>query len=132
MRAGGARQRWVVHGHAQGRALRGGSSAQPAAARSPLTTYPHPAPVLPPPAPCPTDSVDGVLKPGRLTLLLGTPGSGRSVLMRALAGRLGRERTLKVRGLRGWEWGCSLHGLCSSRMPWGPRRALLCRSGQRG
>lgn len=41
--------------------------------------------------------MSGVLKPGRLTLLLGTPGSGRSVLMRALTGRLGQERTLKVR-----------------------------------
>lgn len=36
------------------------------------------------------------VQPGRLTLLLGTPGSGRSVLMKALAGRLGQEKTLKV------------------------------------
>lgn len=42
------------------------------------------------------DGVSGVLLPGRLTLLLGTPGSGRSVLMKALAGRLGREKSLKV------------------------------------
>ncbi|KAL4433696.1 hypothetical protein ABPG75_000137 [Micractinium tetrahymenae] len=42
------------------------------------------------------DGVSGVLKPGRLTLLLGTPGSGRSVLMKALAGRLGHEKTLNV------------------------------------
>ena len=46
------------------------------------------------------DGVSGVLKPGRLTLLLGTPGSGRSVLMKALAGRLGHEKTLKVRVCR--------------------------------
>jgi ABC-type multidrug transport system ATPase subunit len=38
-----------------------------------------------------------VLKPGRLTLLLGTPGSGRTLLLKALAGRLGQEKTLKVR-----------------------------------
>ena len=44
------------------------------------------------------DAVSGVLKPGRLTLLLGTPGSGRSLLMKALAGRLRHEASLKVRG----------------------------------
>jgi energy-coupling factor transporter ATP-binding protein EcfA2 len=42
------------------------------------------------------DKVSGVLKPGRLTLLLGTPGAGRSLLMKALAGRLTLEKTLKV------------------------------------
>lgn len=47
------------------------------------------------------DGVSGVLKPGRLTLLLGTPGSGRSVLMKALAGRLGQEKSLKVTGWAG-------------------------------
>jgi ABC-type multidrug transport system ATPase subunit len=43
------------------------------------------------------DGVSGVLKPGRLVLLLGTPGSGRSLLMKALAGRLRHEKTLKVK-----------------------------------
>jgi ABC-type hemin transport system ATPase subunit len=42
------------------------------------------------------DGVSGVLKPGRLILLLGTLGSGRSLLMRALAGRLRRQKVLKV------------------------------------
>ncbi|PSC69400.1 Pleiotropic drug resistance 1 [Micractinium conductrix] len=42
------------------------------------------------------DGVSGVIRPGRLTLLLGTPGSGRSVLMKALAGRLKNEKTLKA------------------------------------
>ncbi|KAL4421996.1 hypothetical protein ABPG77_005426, partial [Micractinium sp. CCAP 211/92] len=42
------------------------------------------------------DGVSGVLKPGRLTLLLGTPGSGKSLLMKALSGRLAGEKTLKV------------------------------------
>ena len=37
-------------------------------------------------------------QPGRITLLLGTPGSGRSVLMKALSGRLRSEKQLKVRG----------------------------------
>ena len=50
------------------------------------------------------DGVSGVLKPGRLTLLLGTPGSGRSVLMKALAGRLGHEKTLKASLGRGAMW----------------------------
>ncbi|PRW60703.1 Pleiotropic drug resistance 1 [Chlorella sorokiniana] len=42
------------------------------------------------------DNVNGILKPGRITLLLGTPGSGRSVLMKALSGRLRNEKALKV------------------------------------
>lgn len=42
------------------------------------------------------------MQPGRLTLLLGTPGSGRSVLMKALAGRLGQEKTLKVGAASLW------------------------------
>ncbi|KAL4418695.1 hypothetical protein ABPG77_008709, partial [Micractinium sp. CCAP 211/92] len=42
------------------------------------------------------DHVSGVLKPGRLTLLLGTPGSGKSLLMKALSGRLAKEKSLKV------------------------------------
>ncbi len=32
--------------------------------------------------------VSGVLKPGRLTLLLGPPGSGKTVFLQALSGRL--------------------------------------------
>ena len=50
------------------------------------------------------------MQPGRLTLLLGTPGSGRSVLMKALAGRLGQEKTLKV----------------GAACPWLPSRCCAC------
>lgn len=46
--------------------------------------------------------VSGVLRPGRLTLLLGPPGSGKTTLLKALAGLLskkqqGGEGTLEVR-----------------------------------
>lgn len=44
------------------------------------------------------DSVSGVLKPGRLTLLLGPPASGKSTLLKALSGRL-EHTSLKVRCL---------------------------------
>ncbi|KAL6909620.1 hypothetical protein ACP4OV_001901 [Aristida adscensionis] len=40
--------------------------------------------------------VDGILKPSRMTLLLGPPSSGKSTLMRALTGKL--DRSLKVSG----------------------------------
>ncbi|KAH9312920.1 hypothetical protein KI387_027955 [Taxus chinensis] len=40
--------------------------------------------------------VSGILKPSRMTLLLGPPGSGKSTLLMALAGRL--EKGLKVTG----------------------------------
>ena len=33
------------------------------------------------------DSISGILKPGRLTLLLGPPSSGKSTLLKALAGQ---------------------------------------------
>lgn len=36
--------------------------------------------------------VTGVLKPGRLTLLLGPPGSGKTTLLKALSGML-RDKT---------------------------------------
>jgi ABC-type multidrug transport system ATPase subunit len=44
------------------------------------------------------DGVSGVLKPGRLTLLLGPPGSGKSVLMQALSGRLHLHKGLRQDG----------------------------------
>ena len=34
------------------------------------------------------DSISGVLKPGRITLLLGPPSSGKTTLLKALSGRL--------------------------------------------
>jgi energy-coupling factor transporter ATP-binding protein EcfA2 len=45
------------------------------------------------------DNATGVLEPGRLTLLLGPPGSGKSLLQSALAGRLKPQKgSLKVQG----------------------------------
>lgn len=44
------------------------------------------------------EGVDGVLKPGRLTLLLGPPGSGKSVLLQALSGRLRAHEGLRIDG----------------------------------
>jgi ABC-type multidrug transport system ATPase subunit len=41
-------------------------------------------------------NVNGILKPSRLTLLLGPPSSGKSTLMRALTGKL--DKSLKVSG----------------------------------
>jgi ABC-type multidrug transport system ATPase subunit len=41
------------------------------------------------------DGVSGVLKPGRLTLLLGPPGAGKSTLLRTLSGQL-KDKTLDV------------------------------------
>lgn len=38
--------------------------------------------------------VSGIIKPGRMTLLLGPPGSGKSTLLLALAGKL--DKSLKV------------------------------------
>lgn len=59
-------------------------------------------------------NVSSVLRPGRLTLLLGPPGSGKSMLMRALCGQLKRESRLKVTG--------KLHAL---------RRCAVLRDGRR-
>ncbi|AES98592.2 ABC transporter G family member 31 isoform X1 [Medicago truncatula] len=42
------------------------------------------------------DNVSGVIKPGRMTLLLGPPGSGKSSLLMALAGKL--DKNLKKTG----------------------------------
>ncbi|KAL4448626.1 hypothetical protein ABPG75_005845 [Micractinium tetrahymenae] len=42
--------------------------------------------------------VKGVLRPGRLTLLLGPPGAGKSVLLQALAGQLAHSKSLRVAG----------------------------------
>lgn len=42
------------------------------------------------------DGVSGVLKPGRFTVLLGPPGSGKSCLMKALAGQLTKDKSLQV------------------------------------
>ena len=42
------------------------------------------------------DHVSGILRPARYTLLLGTPGSGKTLLMRALTGQLKSEQNLKA------------------------------------
>ncbi|EFN53324.1 hypothetical protein CHLNCDRAFT_58610 [Chlorella variabilis] len=42
------------------------------------------------------DGISSVLKPGRLTLLLGPPGSGKTSLMKALSGQLKRDKGRKV------------------------------------
>ncbi|CAK0748752.1 hypothetical protein CVIRNUC_001857 [Coccomyxa viridis] len=44
------------------------------------------------------DSVSGVLRPGRLTLLLGPPGAGKTTLLRTLAGKYQKDTSLKVSG----------------------------------
>ena len=44
------------------------------------------------------DGVSGVLKPGRLTLVLGPPGSGKSVFMQTLSGRMVKGRHLRMEG----------------------------------
>ena len=43
------------------------------------------------------DGVSGVLHPGRMTLLLGPPSSGKSTLLKVLAGLQASNRNLKVR-----------------------------------
>ena len=42
--------------------------------------------------------VRGVLRPGRLTLLLGPPGSGKSVLLQTLAGQLRSSKRTRIQG----------------------------------
>lgn len=43
------------------------------------------------------DGCSGVLKPGRLTLLLGPPASGKTTLLKAMAGKLSSGGALEVR-----------------------------------
>ena len=46
---------------------------------------------------CLLDNLNGTLRPGRITLLLGPPGAGKSTLLNALAGRL-HKGTMNVSG----------------------------------
>ncbi|CAI5722770.1 unnamed protein product [Peronospora destructor] len=43
-------------------------------------------------------NVSGVLKPGTITLLLGQPGSGKTSLMRVLAGQLSKSSRVEIEG----------------------------------
>ena len=43
------------------------------------------------------NNISSIIQPGRTTLLLGPPAAGKSTLLKALAGKLARERGLKVR-----------------------------------
>ncbi|KAJ1295672.1 hypothetical protein BS78_01G240500 [Paspalum vaginatum] len=58
------------------------------------------------------DDVSGVVKPGRMTLLLGPPSSGKSTLLLALAGKL--DPQLKKSGQVTYN-GTSLHEFCVQR-----------------
>ncbi|KAK9836509.1 hypothetical protein WJX74_001987 [Apatococcus lobatus] len=42
--------------------------------------------------------ISGVIRPGRLTLLLGPPGAGKTTLLKALAGKLRHNHSLKLQG----------------------------------
>ena len=42
------------------------------------------------------DGISGVLHPGRMTLVLGPPASGKSTLLKALAGLLTPDRNFKA------------------------------------
>ena len=71
--------------------------------------------------------VSSVLRPGRLTLLLGPPGAGKSTLLRALSGQLKLERRLKVRPVMSALHGsllccavlcCAVLSVLSSQLKW--------------
>jgi len=77
--------------------------------------------------------VTGVLKPGRLTLLLGPPGSGKTTLLKALSGML-RDRTntagLEVGLLCHTQSTTDLHttlGLSASLRSQPPTTMMACR-----
>ena len=44
------------------------------------------------------DTMNGVLHPGRFTLLLGPPGAGKSTLLNALAGRIHGNKYVRTSG----------------------------------
>ncbi|KAL6010130.1 hypothetical protein ACLOJK_000561 [Asimina triloba] len=57
-------------------------------------------------------NVSGIIRPGRMTLLLGPPGSGKTTLLLALAGKLGKD--LKVWGDVTYN-GCKMHEFVPQR-----------------
>ena len=60
---------------------------------------------------CILDGVSGSIKPGRTTLVLGPPGSGKSVLLQVLSGRLKhRPPTMRIEGDVTFNGISALHG----------------------
>lgn len=59
------------------------------------------------------DGVSGVLKPGRMTLLLGPPGAGKTTLLRSLAGQTRDNKKIKVNCL-----GLYVRSLCCIKWTW--------------
>ena len=56
--------------------------------------------------------MNGVLRPGSVTLLLGPPGAGKTVFLQTLAGRLQGKRGVRVRG--GMQGGADCVACCPS------------------
>ena len=60
------------------------------------------------------DGISGVLHPGRMTLVLGPPASGKSSLLKALAGLLTPDRNFKARPPQQDSWSGACSALATS------------------